>query len=401
MSRSPDRKVRTDNMFRIADRQRLRRLLEGGWSFVRLLLILTSSVLLVLSGCLWAWDYVDNHYLKPADVNDHTPVIVDIEPRSSVSTIARILEENGIIRSKSVFKYYVDLMGYGSKLKAGTYILNRQMTLYEIMEKLAKGEGKARVMKFLVIEGMAIEAMAESLLQQKAIDSKEKFLDLCRDGDSFVKYAAISDIHIPENENRRYLLEGYLFPATYEIYVDSSEETVIEKMLNKFALVMKPEYIERAEQLNMTVDQVITLASMIEKEGKTSDFARISAVFHNRLNRDMRLESDATVQYALGIRKLYLTDEEITIDSPYNTYKIEGLPIGPICSPSQKAIEAALYPDETTMSEGYYYFATKDPLSGELVFSKTLEEHEAAVEQYRPLWKAYDEGRYNEMDQQP
>ncbi|NLG37231.1 MAG: endolytic transglycosylase MltG [Clostridiales bacterium] len=364
-------------------------------------MILTSSVLLILSGCLWAWDYVDSNYLKPVDADDHTPVVVDIESRSTVSTIARILEENGIIRNKSVFKYYVDLMGYGSKLKAGTYILNRQMSIYEIMEKLARGEGKAKVMKFLVIEGMTIEAMAESLVQQKAIDSKDEFLSLCRDGDSFMKYAAISDIDTPENENRKYLLEGYLFPATYEIYVDSSEETVIEKMLNKFTLVMKQEYIERAEQLNMTVDQVITLASMIEREGKTSDFARISAVFHNRMNDEMRLESDATVQYALGIRKLYLTDEEIKIDSPYNTYKIDGLPIGPICSPSQKAIEAALYPDETTMSEGYYYFATKDPMSGELNFSKTLEEHEAAVEQYRPLWKAYDEGQYDELNQQP
>jgi UPF0755 protein len=298
------------------------------------------------------------------DPDDPTPVVVDIASRSSVSTIARILEENDVIQSKSVFKYYVDLMGYGSKLKAGTYILNRQMTMYEIMEKLAKGEGKAQVKKFIVIEGATIETMAASLASQGAISSEERFLDLCRDGSSFMKYNVISDLDNEKNRDRKYLLEGYLFPATYEIYVDSTEETVIEKMLNKFTAVMGEAYIKRAEELNMTIDQVVTLASIIEKEGKTADFAKISAVFHNRLNAGMKLESCATVQYALGIHNLYLTEENIAANSPYNTYLVSGLPIGPICSPSQAAIEAALYPDEGFMEEGYFYFATTDPTSG-------------------------------------
>jgi UPF0755 protein len=140
----------------------------------------------------------------------------------------------------------------------------------------------------------------------------------------------------------------------------------------------------------MTIDEVITLASIIEKESRPADFAKVSAVFHNRLDRHMKLQSCATLQYALGIKRIVLTNDDISSDSPYNTYKYEGLPIGPICSPSEKAIDAALNPDQSFVDQGYLFFATKDPNSGELVFNIKAEDHEAAVEQYRPLWEAWD-----------
>ena len=143
----------------------------------------------------------------------------------------------------------------------------------------------------------------------------------------------------------------------------------------------------------MTMDEVFTLASMIEKEAKTADFAKVSAVFHNRLKAGMTLGSDVTVKYASGSQKMYLNDNDLAVDSPYNTYTHKGLPVGPVCNPSMDAIVAALYPDEQYVAQKYLYFCSTDPASGELHFSKTLEEHNAAVAMYRPLWEEYDKSR--------
>lgn len=140
----------------------------------------------------------------------------------------------------------------------------------------------------------------------------------------------------------------------------------------------------------MTTDQVITLASMIEQEAKNDDFTKVSAVFHNRLKEGMRLESCATVQYIQGISNLVLTDEEMAVESPYNTYKYTGLPKGPICNPGLASIKAALYPDETLTAENYLFFCLTDPEVGSLAFSKTLEEHNALKAQWQPVWLEYD-----------
>lgn len=143
----------------------------------------------------------------------------------------------------------------------------------------------------------------------------------------------------------------------------------------------------------MTMDEVMTLASMIEKEAKKGDFAKVSAVFHNRLKQNMTLGSDVTVKYVSGSQKMALGDSDLAVDSPYNTYTHKGLPVGPICNPSMDAVVAALYPDEQYVAQKYLYFCSTDPSSGALHFSKTLEEHEAAVAMYRPLWEEYDRSR--------
>ena len=140
----------------------------------------------------------------------------------------------------------------------------------------------------------------------------------------------------------------------------------------------------------MTVDEVITLASLIQKEAKEKDFAKVSAVFHNRLKTNSTLGSDVTVQYVLNSKKLNLSTEDIEVDSPYNTYKYPGLPPGPICNPGRAAIEATLWPDEDYIEQNMLYFCLADPNTNELVFAKTLEEHNQNVEKYRPLWEAYD-----------
>ena len=141
------------------------------------------------------------------------------------------------------------------------------------------------------------------------------------------------------------------------------------------------------------MDEVLTLASIIEKEAKKQDFTKVSAIFHNRLRQGMKLESDVTIHYTTNIRRMHLKKEDINVNSPYNTYKIKGLPVGPICSPSSDAIYAALFPDEEFIKENYLFFCSKDPSTGELHFSKTLQEHEKAIEQYAPLWDSFDKSR--------
>jgi UPF0755 protein len=325
------------------------------------------------------------------DKDDDTPIQVVIKTGSSISSISDTLEAYDLVRSGTVFEYYVEFSGYVSKMKAGTYVFNRGMTMEQMMEKLAKGDGRSTVTNFTIIEGLTVEEMADSLIKQGIISNKEKFLSLAKDGKEFLSYTFIAALDDAEIAQRKYALEGYLFPDKYEIYVNSSEETIMKRMLNQFGNVMGEKYLARAEELGLSIDDVITLASIIEREAKPDDFDKVSAVFHLRLERGIALQSCATVQYVLGIRKLNLTAEDIAVESPFNTYKYKGLPAGPICAPSKKAIDAALYPNEEYMEDEYLFFLTKDPASGELEFNKTSEEHEAAKAQYSPLWKAADE----------
>ena len=180
---------------------------------------------------------------------------------------------------------------------------------------------------------------------------------------------------IPDREKK---LEGYLFPDTYEIYKETSAEAIVDKLLSRFNNIFTKEYKNRAKELNMTIDQVVTLASIIEREAKLdSERKTISAVFHNRLKKKMLLQSCATVQYILKEQKEELTYKDLEIESPYNTYKHIGLPPGPIASPGLKAIEAALYPENTD----YLYFFTKDDSSH--VFSRTYNEHISAQNKFK------------------
>jgi UPF0755 protein len=157
-------------------------------------------------------------------------------------------------------------------------------------------------------------------------------------------------------------------------------------MLDRFNEIYSRKYIERAEELDLTMDQVVILASIIEKEAKPFDFNKVSAVFYSRTALDMPLYSDATLGYILKTNAIEFSPAELDTDSPYNTYKYKGLPAGPISNPGVAAIEAALYPNEQYIEEGYLFFCLMDPNTGALVFAKTAEEHAANVEKYRPLW---------------
>ena len=245
-----------------------------------------------------------------------------------------------------------------------------------------------------VIPGWTVQDIAAMLKDKGVFKDTDAFLALCKRGEGVSGYYFVEDaLKTAHVADRKYLLEGYLAPNTYEIYTNATPAEILKKLLDQTDAVLTPEWQERASEIGLTVDQVLTLASLIEKEAKTPDFARVSAVFHNRLSEGMKLGSDVTIHYITGERRMALRDSDLAVQSPYNTYLYAGLPLGPICNPSSAAIQAALYPDETFIAEKYRYFCSKDPNTGELAFSKTLEEHNAAVAIYAPLWKKFDEER--------
>ena len=353
--------------------------------------LIISIVIFAIAGV-----YLYNAYFSPVDRKGEEKVVV-IESGSSLSAIANILEEEGIIRSSSVFKYYVDFSNMASKLRAGTYKLSTDMTYDDIIDTLKKSNNKNVTSKITFTEGSSIQDYAALLVKKGIFNNELTFLSEVQSASEYSGNVYISEILDDADavKNRKYLLEGYLYPETYEIYSSASPSQIIQNMLDEFSKKFTDEMAERAAELNMSVDDVVILASMIEREAKTDDFTKVSAVFHNRLNNGMNLESCATHQYFMGENKLVWTSEELAVSSPYNTYLNSGLPAGPICNPGNDALMAALYPDEEMLRDGYLYFCLGDPNQGTLYFSKTLEEHNAYNAQYQSLWRQHDAQQEN------
>lgn len=349
-------------------------------------------VLLVVTGvAMSAWNWISRHYFAPVDPTDQREITFTVASGASLTRVANNLEGENLIRSRTLFKYLADFLGYGQKIQAGEYKVNRAMSMQEIMELLTTGDGNPITRNITVIPGWGVRDIAAYLKEQGVIEQEEQFLSLCRDGRQFSAYYYVADVLASGTASSRlFALEGYLAPDTYEIYTNATAEDVVKKLLSQTEAVFTDEFHQRAEEMGWSMDQVLTLASMIEKEAKTADFARVSAVFHNRLRQNMTLGSDVTVKYASGVKRMSLTTSDLQVNSPYNTYQRKGLPIGPICSPSAAAIRAALYPDEQFVQDNYLYFCSKDPNTGELYFSRTLDEHNLAVSIYAPLWQAYD-----------
>ncbi len=364
------------------------------WKVLRPLLVGMTVAVIVIGLCGMVWNKIYRDYLGPVDTEDTEEVSFEIVSGQSLNRVAGNLENAGLIHSRSVFKYYCDFAGMGQKLQIGEYRLNRGMTMTEIAEQLTTGDGNPIVRNITMTPGESIEEFAAKLAEKGVLKDAGEFLELCRTGEKFSDYYYIADVLSGGTAGeRRYVLEGYLAPDTYEVYTTATAEEIIRKLLSQTEAVFPVGLQERAEELGMTMDQALTMASLIEKEAKTADFAKVSAVFHNRIKAKMKLQSDVTIHYITGVRKMALTESDLNMESPYNTYRRAGLPVGPICSPSAAAIQAALYPDESYLADNYLYFCAKSPESGELYFSRTLEEHEQAVAIFSPLWKQYDESR--------
>lgn len=353
--------------------------------------VFITSLFIVLAFIAVCLSIFYTTYLKPVDPKSKTTLNIEIPKGSSVDKIADILKKDKMIRSKTAFKVIANLSDQTGKLKAGTYTLSRNMKIDNIVDILASGKANVSVMKITIAEGKTVEQIADYLVKQNVLKSKDKFLSLCKTGSSFSNYDFIRKLSNESKTKRKYVLEGYLFPDTYTIFKGASEEDIIDKMLDRFDEIYKDDYDGQASKVNLgSTDDVIALASIIEKEGKPADFKKISAVFHNRMDKGMVLGSNVTVQYILNTSKLDLNDNDIAVDSPYNTYKYKGLPVGPVSNPGIQAIEAALYPDEDFTKQGYMYFTATDPESGQLKFSKTEGEHTKLVNEYRSKWVEFD-----------
>lgn len=312
-------------------------------------------------------------------VKSTDPVEITIPENADINDVADILHDNNIIKYKWLFKLKEG--NFKGAFAAGTYNVSPRTSygdlVYELMEKPPTG-----ISWVTIPEGFTTDEIID-LMVEKGIGEREVYVDVINN--YAFDYWFVSELGDDWDENGRiYRLDGYLFPDTYQFYNASSEVTVINKLLKRFSQVFTESYKLRAEELGYTTDEILNLASLIEKEaGTAADFGKVSSVFHNRLNNSAsypKLESDATLAYAIqhetGTRPTITGADLDNNNSPYNSYKTDGLVPGPIANPSNSAILAALNPSETT----YYYFVSSDT---ETIFSSTKAEHDLAVDKIR------------------
>ncbi len=327
-------------------------------------LTLIMIITLTIVGVIFiSYSYYSN-LNKPVNLEDNQDIYVTIPKGTSTSKIAAILKEKNLIKNEFYFRYTAKSKNLGSSFQAGEYKMNRTMYQDEIMTKLVSGDVYIETVKLTIPEGFELRQIIDRLSSIEELNlSKDKLYDLVENEDFNYKFLE----EVPKGENR---LEGFLFPDTYEVKKDINEKEILSLMLNRFNSVFKEEYYEKAKNLNMSINEVITLASIIEREAKVNEERPlVSSVFHNRLSQKRLLQSCATVQYILGERKENLTYADLEIESPYNTYKYLGLPPMPIASPGEASVKAALYPAETD----FLYFVAKG--DGTHTFTKTYNEH--------------------------
>lgn len=284
---------------------------------------------------------------------------VVIKKGSGSAAVASTLKKSGVIRFETVFRLYSKITG--EKLyRAGLHNVNSGMSYREISTVLEQPP-KDDDYTVTIPEGYELRQIAD-LLEDSGIINREVFLREAESGRFDFDFVT----QIPQRENR---LEGYLFPDTYSFGTDESEHEIIQRMLENFNNKAMP--IINEANSGKSVDEIVILSSVIEREAASDDDrGKVASVFVNRLNKGMKLESCATVQYILKERKSVLSTADTQIDSPYNTYRNSGLPIGPIASPGIKSIQAALYPEQTNY---LYFMASKDRKTS--VFAETYEQH--------------------------
>ncbi len=313
-----------------------------------------------------------------AFVKSDEAVDVTIPEDATVSDIAKILHENGIISFPGVFKMYASIKEEKGPFVAGDYTISPSMS-YDDLRRAFKEQVVTGTVWITIPEGYTTDEIID-LFVENGIGKREKYIEVINNYD--FDYWFIDELEKNEiSKDRAYRLDGYLFPDTYEFYKASSEESVINRLLKRFNEVFVEDYRTKAAELGYTVDEILTIASLVEKEaGGMGDFMYVSSVFHNRLNNSSyypRMESDATTVYAIqiatGKRPDKVTPEDNKFDHPYNTYIYKGLTPGPITNPSASAIRYALYPADTN----YYYFITDN--AGKVYFASGITEHEQNI----------------------
>ena len=297
--------------------------------------------------------------------------IFKIQSGESVSEISNDLKKQKIICNSSVFEIYLWLFKNEGRIKAGNYNLKCPLNLKDLSKILIQGQKIGLEREIKIIEGWNISDIAKYLANENII-TKNDFLN-------FVKNYKIdkNKFSFLAKAQGDYKLEGFLFPDTYKIYKTAQANDIVNKMLNNFDQKITEKMRKDIKQQKKTIFEIITMASIIEKEVRNENDMRIvSGIFWDRIKNKQPLESCATIGYILKENKRQYSYEDTRIDSPYNSYLHQGLPPGPICNPGLKAIKASLYPKFTD----YNYFLSKK--NGETVFSKTFKEHSLNMQKY-------------------
>ena len=322
------------------------------WTFLLL-------VVLVLGG--GAWTYANLQ--RPYKGYEGPEQFVEIPPGSGTAGMARRLADAGVVRSAQAFRITVWLRGSSRRLQAGEYRFDKPMTAAEVVDRIARGDVYVRALTFR--EGLTVREMA-AVFESAGYGPASDFIDASKN------VTLIRDIDAEAKD-----LEGYLFPDTYTLPRRTTGAQLVERMVTRFQKVMTPELRSKAAERGFSVRQVVTLASLVEKEtAKAEERAVVAGVYTNRLKVGMGLQCDPTVIYALMLAGRYdgnIRKGDLQIDSPYNTYRYAGLPPGPIAAPGEAALRAAAEPADVP----YLYFVSRN--DGSHVFSTTLDEHNRNV----------------------
>lgn len=356
---------------------------ESKSSNVRFIILLTVLAVIFMGSFALSFKFAvdsggsDDDVVINVDPDKGIPIEVPLG--ASTDTIIDALKEKDLVKYPFIFKLLSNLNGYDGTYKSGTHILSKEMEYEDMMKVLSSNPVSVKV-RFG--EGSTIAQVADELLKKKLISDKSSLIKTANTEKFTYKF-------MEGMANRENKLEGYLFPDTYEFGLKASEKEILKVILDNFNDRFKPDYYDKAKKLGLTVDKVITVASIIEKEASNmKERAMIAQIFYNRMNSKdkslRKLQSCATIQYVFFNRKSgvpeadlkriaegKILDKDMAVDDPYNTYKVEGLPPGPICSPSRVAIEAALNPDPE--AKEYLFFVAKG--DGTTAFARTDAEH--------------------------
>jgi len=337
---------------------------------------ISLAVFLILF--LWLWSQI---YL-PRDFKQGQEIVFSIKSGQGLKDISLNLKNQGIIRSKFLFKVYVLLADSAKELKAGKYKLSASLNIPQIINKFVKGETIKE--KIVILEGWNLQDIAD-YFEKRGISPKDDFFKEAGYPAAyyFEKKGAVASRDFSENfsfleeKPKNIGLEGYLFPDTYEIKEGEGIDEILTRLLDNFGKKITPDLKEEAGRQKKTFFEVLTMASLLEKEVRTIEDKKVVAgILWKRLKNGWPLQVDSTLTYITGKESKDLTKKDMEIDSPYNTYRYKNLPLGPIANPGIESIKAALYYEE---SPYWFYLTTPE---GKTVLSRTLEEHVAAKNKY-------------------
>ena len=344
---------------------------------VKLMIIIAAAFLLFVVVNDYIEDYKGQYEyeLTSTESKPGDEVVVEIPKNTSAKKVAEILQKNGLIKFKRAFVKRLQDSEYRGRLQSGTFTLRKGMNTLEMMEIMSKDDNSKAIKQLVIPEGYTVD-MIGAKCEEEGICTKREFINA-------VKSVTSNDfeylLDVPSGADVRYKLEGYLFPATYDITKNTKAKDVVNMMLNAFQAYYTDEMNALAIQNGLNSFQVLTLASMIEREAKIdSERPVIASVLNNRINADMLLQIDSTVLYPKSEGMYDIGDptlDDLALDTPYNTYMYSGLPAGPICNPGLSCINAVLNPEDTN----YLYYHVVDKEKGEHVFTETYDEHTATM----------------------